>query len=153
IRMISQFTFENRTYHATLLRNLGEAAKNSDPSVQIWAHLGLMTVKMQGKKDIVGMEHVPPIAKLLSHEDPAVRILAAQSTGLIGPAARSASSALIARFTEDKDVGVIATCMSALVRVEEADAVPPIVKVLKEHKEPTVRVEAAKALSHVIKGK
>ena len=50
------------------------------------------------------------------------------------------------------DLGVVSGCMKALVHVEEADAVPPIGKVLREHKEPAFRIEAAKALSHMKRG-
>ncbi len=148
IRCVSQLTLApDSTAYATLLRNMELATKDVEPSVQIWAHLGVMTVR-----HAIGTDHLTAIAKMLEHHDAAIRLQSAQALTLIGKEAKPASGSLIAAL-RDPDPGVVLGCIVALARMEAANAVPALTKLSEDTKQEEIVKKAAKDAVEHISGK
>ncbi len=110
-----------------MIRTLeGVATKDVDPSVQLWAHMALMTVKQAITND-----HLLPIAKMLRHDDPAVRTQAAQALAMAGPQAK-ATVGTVAAALNDPDPVVVGNCIIALTRMEASSAVPALRKLAND---------------------
>jgi HEAT repeat protein len=93
--------------------------------VQIWAHLALMTVKLDPKKPAAGPEHLSAISKHLKHPDPIVRVLAANALGQVGKWAHS-EWLKVAAALDDHDLDVVLACILALTQMEAVEAVPAL---------------------------
>jgi HEAT repeat protein len=144
-----------------LIKKLQTVANvDTEPALHIWATLAVMTLKHQ-----IDRPHLQPIIKMLRHEDPNVRVQAAQSLGAIGsqlhaikdskepPAVKTIISKDIDQilFTallttlDDQDLGVVAIGMGALAQTDQAAAVAPVTREL-DHADSGVRTAAAKVL-------
>jgi HEAT repeat protein len=138
------------------------ATRDPEPSLHLLGELALMTAKEK-----IGTEHLAPVIKMLHNADPAVRIQAAQSLGLIGRSKipdpkdptdpKKAVHALVGKERkhikdeliaglDDSDINVAAACIGALFQMEPDDSIQPIAQMLN-HKEPARRAQAAQVLA------
>jgi HEAT repeat protein len=134
-KALAQFTIPpSNAEHAFLLKKLKMVTEDPEPSVRIWGHLAMMTVKLKTElKKELDPEHLAAIAKMVAHNDPVIRIQAAQSLALCGPKAARVSDSLIAAL-DDPDTNVVASCIVALVHLEAKNAVPALEEVAKDSK-------------------
>jgi HEAT repeat protein len=125
------------------------AAKDPEPTVQLWAHMAIMSVTHD-----IGPEHITPICKMMEHLEVPVRVQAAQALGTIGPKAKAAIPVLIQGLT-DKDPGVIMVCIWALGRMEDNAtlALPHLERITKDNDMPEVIQNTAKEAIKQISGK
>lgn len=136
--------------YVRLVFNLENATKDPEPAVQIWAHLALMTIKMDPKKPAVGPQHLTPINKMLEHPDSSIRLLAAQSLGQIGILAQAAAPKLIATLS-DADRAIVMACIMALARMEALSAVPALERLSEDPKMDVELQQAARNAIELIK--
>jgi HEAT repeats len=129
-----------------LIRNLSDATKDIEPQVQIWAHLALMTVKLDPKKPAAGPEHLSAIAKHLKHPDPIVKVLAANALGQIGKLAHPEWPRVAAALT-DPDLDVVLACIIALTQMEAVEAVPALEGLSDS---PTMHAHIRQAARHAV---
>lgn len=122
------------------------AHKDPEPTVQIWAHMAVMSVTHDVSTARVGL-----ICKMLGHAEVPIRMQAAQAIGTIGPKAKSCIPALMEALT-DKDPGVIMVTIWALSRMEEdaRRAVPALEKMSKDADMPEIiQLTAKEAIKHI----
>jgi HEAT repeat protein len=124
------------------------AFKDTEPTVQLWAHMAIMSIT-----HTVSTDNVQPVIKFMEHAEVPVRVQAAQAIGTIGPKAKSGIPSLIRGLT-DKDPTVIMVCVWALGRMEDnaTMAVAPLEKIVKAADMPEPIQEAAKEAISQIKG-
>jgi HEAT repeat protein len=151
-----------------LVKNLTRViTKDPEPSLHIWAHLAVMTYKHK-----LEAEHMVAIALYLGNPDPAVRVQAAQSLGMIGLQMEAARALYLkdnkkhplpfnkemkplaikhlvkALGDPNQDPTVLATVMTALAQVDTAVAVEKIPAMLG-HRDANVRASAASTLANI----
>ena len=141
----------DKPVQTTMLRNLESLAeRDPEPTVQIWAHMGMMTIKKAPSS-----EHVQPVVRLLNHSEAPVRVQAAQALGSMGPTgAKSTTSPLIGTLS-DPDPNVVATGIVALLQAEATVAVPALKKLADGSKNDAIKsaaTDAATALSKMKDG-
>lgn len=109
---------------APIIRYLDSIAeRDPDPSVQLWAHMALMTVKQS-----VTTEHLNPVARFLKHDDVVVRIQAAQALSMARTLGRPVAGSVL-QGLEDTDPNVVVNCIIALVSMEDFAAIPTLQKI------------------------
>lgn len=141
--------FADMTTQGAMIRHLETAAaKDTEPGVQLWAHMGMMTIK---KAPLT--EHLAPVTKLLRHPDVSTRVQAAQALGMIGPPAKSAIPTLISTLG-DPDANVVGNSIIALVQIDATGAVPALQRLAKDPlQNDAVKKAAAGAADHLSKKK
>jgi HEAT repeat protein len=92
---------------------------------------------------------VPDLVKRLFDARAAVRAVAAEALGRIGPGAKAAAPALLAVLEGDEPPFVYSAACEALgrIRADDADAVTAALKQKLDHPDPLVRAHAALALA------
>jgi HEAT repeat protein len=112
--------------------------KDSEPSVQVWAHLAIMSYN--GKITDYNLEH---ITQMLHKGDVATRVQAAQALGTVGGLAKETVPALIGALT-DPEPNVVGWTVWALGRMESARALAPLEKIAADPKQSDMIKKAAK---------
>jgi HEAT repeat protein len=137
------------TTQGNMIRHLDTlASKDSEPSLQIWGHMGMMTIKRAAPT-----EHLAPIIKMLHHPDVGTRIQAAQALATVGPKANSAIPTLISSLS-DPDPSVVGNSIIALARIEATGAVPALRRVAADkNSNEAVKLAANEAVEHLTKKK
>lgn len=110
------------TTQAAMIRYVEDrTARDPEPTIRIWAHMSLMTVKQK-----ITTEHLTPIVKMLQHADADVRVQAAQALATVGPpASKSATQPLVSALS-DPEPEVVGSSIIALARLEASEAVPAL---------------------------
>ena len=123
----------------------GVASRDADPSNRLWAHMAIMTVEQKITDDRLGA-----VAKMLRHDDAAVRLQAAQALSMAGPAAtKVATPPLIAALT-DADPAVVSGSIVALAQLGANSAIPSLRKLADDPMQvDTIKKAAADAIDHL----
>ncbi len=131
-----------------------------EPSVQLWAHMAIMTIK----EKLEGT-HLAAVVKMLNHADPAIKVQAANSLGMIGqskmkigpggklgPAlAERDKKEIFARLADglkDADLYVATACITGMFYVDAPEAIAEVAKLLT-HEHAVYRAHAAAILAHI----
>jgi HEAT repeat protein len=154
---LSDFCVTVRRQAILSLVNLGKPSKTEDWSkeksaldnalrdtrqdkvVIIWIHVLLI------RNDKVSENHLSAIGQLLRNADPLVRNSAAQALATLGPQARSRIPDLIA-VLDDKDLGVVASAMNALVQLQAGEPAVAALNRLAEGKDEVRQKMAGEAI-------
>lgn len=107
-----------------IIRYLDSIAEHDpDPSVRMWAHMALMTVKQS-----VTTEHLNPVAQFLKHDDVAVRVQAAQALAMARTLGRPVAASVL-QGLDDPNPNVVVNCIITLVSMEDFAAIPTLQKI------------------------
>ncbi len=90
------------------------AIKDSEPTVQIWANMAIMSIMHK-----ITPTYLDPICKMLAHADVAARVQAAQAIGTIGRDAKDCIPTLN-KTLADPEPMVVYWCIWALGRMEKS---------------------------------
>lgn len=124
---------------------LQEHLTDADPGVVGACMTALVHMELAG-------DELEPVAKMLKSPDALVRAQAAQALAQAGPRGLKAASGLVDGL-DDRDPGVVANCIVALVQLKYAPAVPALTKVAEDLRQSeTIRLAARSAISALQKG-
>lgn len=138
------------SYKAGMVKSLEPvAAKDADPTVQLWAHMAIMSINHE-----VDKVHLAALAKFLKHKDVPARAQAAQALGTIGARAKAAIPALIEALDDDESA-VVGWVIYALGRMENwgKPALPALDKIVRDPRQPEGIRRAAQEATESIIGK
>lgn len=126
------------------------ATKDIDPTVQIWAHMAIMSIGGD-----VDEKRLATIGNMLkSSKDMGARVQAAQALGNLGAKSKPQMGALIVGLA-DKEPAVVYWCVLGLAELGQGamPAVPELQKIMANNKLPEPLRKAAEDVCDIITGK